>query len=257
MNAARSTGESASPYSAQLLERASFLVREIRRRRVAALDRLVDAGWSGTRHVGVNAEQFRRGLNPHRLRDGRAPVAALRHEPGVAEALHQHDPGPGDAGGIPPGGGRLGGESVPGQRGNHQVERFRAAPAVRLGIGQRLDDLQLLYDRARPPVRDDQRQRIGVPGADVKEMDAEPVDLGDEVRQLVQLRLAPAPVVICRPVPREILHHRERHALRVVGHRLGLGPPGRVHAAAQIGEFGLGETDRERADGVVFGHFLS
>jgi hypothetical protein len=29
--------------------------------------------------------------NPHRLGDGRAPVAALRHKPGVAQALHQHD----------------------------------------------------------------------------------------------------------------------------------------------------------------------
>ena len=34
------------------------------------------------------------------------------------------------------------------QRGNHQVERFRAAPAVRLGIGERLDDLQLLEIKA-------------------------------------------------------------------------------------------------------------
>ena len=41
--------------------------------------------------------------------------AALRHEPVLAQALHQHDPGPRDAGGIPPGGGRLGGEPVTGQ----------------------------------------------------------------------------------------------------------------------------------------------
>jgi hypothetical protein len=37
-------------------------------------------------------------------------------------------------------------------------------------------------------MRDDQRQRAGVPGADVDEVDVEPVDLGDEVRQVVQSR---------------------------------------------------------------------
>jgi len=53
---------------------------------------------------------------------------------------------------------------------------------MRGGIGERLDDLQLLDDRAGPSVRDDQRQRVLVPGADVDEMNAEPVDLGHEVR---------------------------------------------------------------------------
>ena len=57
-----------------------------------------------------------------------------------------------------------------------------------------------------------------------------------------------APVVVGRPVARELLHRRERHALRVVGDRLALGPPGRVDAPAQIGELLLGEADLERAD---------
>src|ERR1700722_384352 len=58
--------------------------------------------------------------------------------------------------------------------------------AVNGGIGERADDLQLLDDRAGPAVRDDERQRILVPGTDVDEMYVEPVDLGDEVRQGVQ-----------------------------------------------------------------------
>jgi len=41
----------------------------------------------------VNAEQLRRCLVPHHIRDRPAPVAALRRELGVAEALHEHDPG--------------------------------------------------------------------------------------------------------------------------------------------------------------------
>ena len=93
------------------------------------------------------------------------------------------------------------------------MERVRRARAMRGGVGKRLDDLQLLDDRARPPVRDDQRQRVLVLGADVNEMNVQPVDLGHEVRQGVQLRLALAPVVVCPPVAREVLHHREPHAL--------------------------------------------
>src|SRR6516225_9146796 len=86
MNAARSAGESARPYIvcgrvdmicayARCLAKkvlscsyAIFLLGgQIRWRRVAALDCLVDGGRSGPGHVGVNAGQLRRGLYPHRL----------------------------------------------------------------------------------------------------------------------------------------------------------------------------------------------
>ena len=67
------------------------------------------------------------------------------------------------------------------------MERVLFARAVRGGIGERLDDLHLLDDRAGPPVRDDQRQRAGVRGADVDEMDVEAVDLGDEVGRAFSL----------------------------------------------------------------------
>jgi hypothetical protein len=39
------------------------------------------------------------------------------------------------------------------------MERVRCARAVCGGIGKRVDDLELLDDRAGPPVRDDERQR--------------------------------------------------------------------------------------------------
>ena len=67
---------------------------------------------------------------------------------------------------------------------------------MRRRIGQRIDNLQLLDDRARPAVRDDQRERVLMLGPDMDEMDVQPVDLGDEVRQGVQLRLALALVVV-------------------------------------------------------------
>jgi hypothetical protein len=131
------------------------------------------------------------------------------------------------------------------------MERLGRTRAVRRGVGERLDDLQLLDDRPGRPVRDDQRQRALVPGADVDEMTVQPVDLGQELRQVVQPRLALAPVVASRPVARELLRHREPCALGVVGDRLALGPPSRIYAPAQLGELGLRETDLKRANGGV------
>ena len=61
------------------------------------------------------------------------------------------------------------------------MERIRCAPAMRGGIGQRIDDLQLLDDRAGPSVRDDERQRIVMLRTDVNEMNVQPIDLGDEL----------------------------------------------------------------------------
>ena len=48
-----------------------------------------------------------------------------------------------------------------------------------------IDDLQLLDDRARPPVRDDERQRIFMFRTNVNEMNVQPIDLGHEIRQEV------------------------------------------------------------------------
>ena len=50
-------------------------------------------------------------------------------------------------------------------------------------IGKWIDDLQLLDDRAGPSVRDDERQRIFMFRTNVNEVDVQPIDLGDELRQ--------------------------------------------------------------------------
>jgi len=57
------------------------------------------------------------------------------------------------------------------------MERVRLAGAVRGRIGEGPDDLQLLDDRAGPAVGDDEREGVGMLGADVEEMDVEAVDL--------------------------------------------------------------------------------
>ena len=128
------------------------------------------------------------------------------------------------------------------------MERVRRVAAVRRRIGERPDDLQLLDDRAGPAVRDDERERVLVLRADVDEVDVQPVDLGQEVRQAVQLGLASAPVVVRRPVAGELLHGRQRHALRVIVDRLALGPARRVDPPAQVVELRLGEADLELVD---------
>jgi hypothetical protein len=93
------------------------------------------------------------------------------------------------------------------------MEGVGCARAVCRRIGEGVDDLQLLDDGAGPPVGDDERQRIIVLRASMDEMNVQAVDLGDELRQGVESRLAPAPVVLCRPAARQLLHRGQLHTL--------------------------------------------
>src|SRR5258708_33907330 len=87
----------------------------------------------------------------------------------------------------------------------------------------------------------------------VNEMNVESVDLGDEVRQGFQLRLALAPIVLCRPISREFLNRRELDALRSIGDGFLVGPTCRLHTPAEVDEISLGNVDTEGTDGVAFG----
>ena len=116
------------------------------------------------------------------------------------------------------------------------------------GIGQRIDDLHLLDDRAGPSVRDDERQRVVVLRTHVNEMNVQPIDLGDELRHGVQPRFARAPVIRRRPIARERLNRRELDALRCIGDRFPFGPPGRVDAPPQFGEFRFRNVHVKRAN---------
>ena len=204
----------------------------------------MNVGWNGAGHVRVDAEELPVGPGSHLVDDDRTPVASLRREARVSEALHQHRPGPCDVLRIPAGRGRLPGKPEPGERRDHQMKRVRRARAVRRRIGQRIDDLQLLDDRAGPSVRDDERQRILVLRANVDEMNVQAVDLGDEVRQGVQSLLAPAPVVLLRPVARERLHRREPRALRQICDGLLFGPARGQDARTQVIQIRLGDLPR-------------
>jgi hypothetical protein len=132
------------------------------------------------------------------------------------------------------------------------MKRVRCARTVRRRVSKRADDLQLLNDRPRPSVRDDQRQRLLVLGPDVYEMKVETIDFGDEVRQGIQRRLALAPVVVRPPIAREFLDRLERDALRIVADRLALGPPGRGYPSAQLSQVGVRKAHLKRANSGLF-----
>ena len=90
----------------------------------------------------------------------------------------------------------------------------------------------------------------------VDEVNVHAVDAGHELREGVQLRLALPPVVLGAPVANELLELREPRALRLVGDRLPVGPPGRREAPAQIRDVGIGHLRAEGADRLGVGHLV-
>src|SRR5436305_9821681 len=82
----------------------------------------------------------------------------------------------------------------------------------------------------------------------VDEMNVEPIDLGQELREGLQFRLTRAPVVICRPIAREFLHRRELYALRLICDGLLVGPARGGDASAQVGEVLFRKVEAEGAD---------
>jgi hypothetical protein len=101
-------------------------------------------------------------------------------------------------------------------------------------------------------VRDDQRQRVRVAGANVDEVDVHPVDDGLELREGVQFRLALAPVIIRRPMADQLLELCELRALRLIGDCFLVRPPGRGEAPAKIGELILRDLNFEGPDVISF-----
>src|SRR5215510_7504620 len=131
------------------------------------------------------------------------------------------------------------------------MEGVRCARAMCRGIGQRINDLQLLDDRAGPSVRDDERQRIFMLRSNVNEMNVDAVDFGHEHRQRVQPRLYLAPVVGAPPVADDFLEFRELITLRTVRNGFLVGPAGFGNTPAEISKGGFGNVNLERADRAV------
>ena len=190
--------------------------RESSRRRGAGEGSLVDVSWNGGRHVGVDAEQSLGCLQAHRSTT-RTPVAALGDVAGVAEALHQLCPGSARCGSGPQPGSsacpRSRSRASTGAPGGRRPLRSRRARWV--GQSDRWSSSCSMTEPGQPWFTI-KRQRVFVLRTNVDEVDVEPVDLGGELRERVQLRLDLAPVVVGRPVARELLHRGQLHALRSI-----------------------------------------
>ena len=230
-----------------------FLVgRETGRRRVAGFQRLLDIVRHGRRHVGVNAEQSRRRQQGHLLRDRIAPIAALRHVLRVAEALHQHDPGACDANRIPAGPVGLPENPWPGNDGITTSNASDALPPCAVGlVSGSMIFICSMIEPGQPCVT-----MIGSAFAlfrtNVDEMNVQPVDLRDELRQGVQPRFDLAPVVTPSANSARVPHRRELHALRCIRYDFPRRPLRRGDPPAQVRQRLIGRMEPERADCAVF-----
>jgi len=95
---------------------------------------------------------------------------------------------------------------------------------------------------------DDYRHRILFLRLDVNEMNVQPIDVGDEMRNGVYFGLGFAPVVIGAPIPREFLHRRGLNTLRCIVDRFILWPLCRLDAPAQIRNISLGNAHMKRSN---------
>ena len=191
---------------------------------------------------------------PIDARHGGTPVAALGEVAAVAEARHQNRPGTGDPLHTPSRCCGLAGEPEPGQRGADHVERVGGVATVLGRIGERLDHLVELDDRARPAVRDDQWFGLSVGRALMDEVDVEPVDGRDVLVESVQPGLAGPPVVAVAPVPAHVSDPIQRGALVPVVDRLPLRPAGFRQPSSEVAEDLVGHIDSVWAHGHVVRH---
>jgi hypothetical protein len=102
----------------------------------------------------------------------------------------------------------------------------------------------------------DDGQGIRMTRADVDEVNVEPVDPRDELRERIELRLRLPPVVVRAPVADELLQLGELRALRPVGDGLLVRPARGGNAPAQVVERGLRYLHLEGADGAILGRAM-
>src|SRR5712692_7420168 len=137
------------------------------------------------------------------------------------------------------------------------MERGRAIAAVSDRVAQRADDLGELRHRPRPPVRHDERQRVGLGRADVDEVNALAVDRRGELREAVELCLGRPPVVAVAPVAAQLLQVAELGAVVPTRAVDLVREAGLSQARPQVVEHRLGHVDDEGLNVVVHGVILT
>ena len=140
------------------LERAELALLFLRH--VRELGRVARREGEELRHV--HADDVIRIEPAHFRRDHRAGVVADGPVALVAEPAHELDPRRRDSIEVPA---RLAGrtrEAIARDRRDHEIERDGGVAAVRARVAQRTDDIEELNDRARPAVRNDERESVGL-----------------------------------------------------------------------------------------------
>jgi hypothetical protein len=119
-------------------------------------------------------------------------------------------------------------------------------------VGERVDHLEKVQNRARPAMGQDHRQGVRMARPYVDEMDIESVDLGQELRQGIQSGLGIPPVLGRSPVTREVLHRGQPDALGLIADSLTVGPPCRDDAPPEICKILFRNIDAEGTDARTF-----
>ena len=128
-------------------------------------------GGLGEEHVEVGGDEPVAEDLGHAPGDQRPPVAPLHDVALVAQLLHDLGNGLGAAVHVHAGVGGGTGESVAGQRRDHDVEGVGRIAAVGRRVGQRAHHLPELHHRAHVPVDHHHGQRIGLRRAHMVEVD--------------------------------------------------------------------------------------
>ena len=234
-------------------ERALLVGREAGRRGVTG-ERLPDFGRHGGRHVGVDAEQFRRRLHAHLLGDDRAPIAALRHEPLCSRGASSARSRRGRCGRDPSRSWsacrRSRSPASTGSRRRKRPLRSRHAPWDR-SSGSMIFSCSTT-EPGQPCVTMIGSAFSCFERTWMKWMSSPSISVMKFGRAF-SLRLAFAPVVFGRPVAREFLHRRELHALRCIRDRFPLRPLCRVDPPAQFGEVRFRNIHMKRMNRVYVG----
>ena len=185
--------------------------------------------------VRMDADQPLGRLAAHRVGDGGAHVAALGDVAGVAEALHQLPPRLRDAAGVTsrarsarPRIRSRGPTAAPGRT------RPRRVPPCAVGsVSGPTVSSNSMIEPGQPWVMISGSASSCGDFTWMKWMSSPSISVLNCGKR-VQPRLARAPVVVGRPVPRERLHRRQLHALRAIVDQLLGGPPHGGDAAAQV-----------------------
>ena len=93
-------------------------------------------------------------------------------------------------------------------------------------IGQQRDDFDHVKEGAGPAVGDDNREWVGSPSMFVNEVDAEAIDLGAKVCELIECGLLRSPIETMLPVCQERLEIVQVRPILPAGSLNLIGPSG-------------------------------